>query len=92
MRNLEINHNKSIPIQVISRYSYLIIKPLYPSSQPFACSILNLLRYTGDVGLVKDLDTGTYFYVVKDNAAQQETAQKENKYFHFTSEELNSEK
>jgi len=49
-------------------------------------------RYTGDVGLVKDLDTGTYFYVVKDNAAQQETAQKENKYFHFTSEELNSEK
>ncbi|WP_315499884.1 hypothetical protein [Capnocytophaga gingivalis] len=49
-------------------------------------------RYTGDVGLVKDLDTGTYFYVVKDNAAQQEATQKENKYFHFTSEELKSEK
>ena len=44
-RNLEINPNKSIPIQVTSRYSYLIIKPLYPSSQPFACSILNLFLY-----------------------------------------------
>ena len=49
-------------------------------------------RYTGDVGLVKDLDTGTYFYVVKDNAAQQEATQKEKKYFPFTSEELKSEK
>ena len=34
MRNLDINPNKSIPIQVTSRYSYLIIKSLYPSSQP----------------------------------------------------------
>ena len=45
LRNLEINPNRSIPIQVISKYSYLIIKPLYPSSQPFAHPILNLFFY-----------------------------------------------
>lgn len=56
------------------------------------CLKFSVGRYTGDVGLVKDLETGTYFYVVKDNAAQQEATQKENKYFHFTSEELKSEK
>ena len=56
------------------------------------CLKFSVGRYTGDVGLVKDLETGTYFYVVKDNTAQQETTQKENKYFHFTSEEVNSEK
>ena len=41
----------------------------------------------GSVGLVKDLDTGTYYYVAEDTSAQ-----KENKFFHFTSEELKSEK
>jgi len=69
----------------------------------YAAQVLKLAHYRvclqffvgssiGSVGLVKDLDTGTYFYVVKDNTAQQETTQKENKYFHFTSEEVNSEK
>jgi len=52
------------------------------------CLKFSVGRYTGDVALVKDLETGTYFYVVKDNAAQEEATQKENKYFHFTSEEL----
>lgn len=41
----------------------------------------------GSVGLVKDLDTGTYYYVVQDTSAQ-----KKNEFFHFTSEELKSEK
>lgn len=41
----------------------------------------------GSVGLVKDLDTGTYYYVVQDTSAQ-----KESEFFHFTSEELKSEK
>ena len=50
------------------------------------CLKFSVGRYTGDVGLVKDLDTGTYYYVAEDTSAQ-----KENKYFHFTSEELNSE-
>ena len=69
----------------------------------YAAQVLKLAHYRvclqffvgesiGSVGLVKDLDTGTYYYVVKDNTAEQETTQKENKYFHFTSEEVNSEK
>ena len=41
----------------------------------------------GSVGLVKDLDTGIYYYVAQDTSAQ-----KESKYFHFTSEDLKSEK
>lgn len=41
----------------------------------------------GSVGLVKDLDTGTYYYV-----AESLYVQKESKLFHFTSEELKSEK
>ena len=52
------------------------------------CLQLSVRGLIGNIGLVKDLDTGTYFYVVKDNAAQEEATQKENKYFHFTSEEL----
>lgn len=41
----------------------------------------------GSVGLVKDLDTGTYYYV-----AESIYVQKESNLFHFTSEELKSEK
>ena len=63
----------------------------------YAAQVLKLAHYRvclqffvgesiGSVGLVKDLDTGTYYYVAEDTSAQ-----KENKYFHFTSEELNSE-
>lgn len=44
-------------------------------------------RSIGSVGLVKDLDTGTYFYV-----AESIYVQKGNELFHFTSEELKSEK
>ncbi|WP_314811026.1 hypothetical protein [Capnocytophaga granulosa] len=43
-------------------------------------------RSIGNVGLVKDLDTGTYYYV-----AESLYVQKESKLFHFTSEELKSE-
>ena len=51
------------------------------------CLQLSVRRIIGNIGLVKDLDTGTYYYVVQDTSAQ-----KESKYFHFTSEELKSEK
>ena len=44
-------------------------------------------RSIGNVGLVKDLDTGTYYYVAKSLYVQNES-----KLFHFTSEELRSEK
>ncbi len=44
-------------------------------------------RSIGNVGLVKDLDTGIYYYVAKSLYVQ-----KESKLFHFTSEELKSEK
>ena len=43
-------------------------------------------RSIGNVGLVKDLDTGIYYYV-----AESLYVQNESKLFHFTSEELNSE-
>ena len=51
------------------------------------CSQLSVRGIIGNIGLVKDLDTGTYYYVAEDTSAQ-----KENKFFHFTSEELKSEK
>ena len=51
------------------------------------CSQLSVRGIIGNIGLVKDLDTGTYYYVAEDTSAQ-----KESKYFHFTSEELKSEK
>ncbi|WP_314152915.1 hypothetical protein [Capnocytophaga granulosa] len=51
------------------------------------CLQLSVRRIIGNIGLVKDLDTGTYYYVVQDTSAQ-----KENEFFHFTSEELKSEK
>lgn len=44
-------------------------------------------RSIGNVGLVKDLDTGIYYYV-----AESLYVQNESKLFHFTSEELKSEK
>ena len=50
------------------------------------CLQLSVRRIIGNIGLVKDLDTGTYYYVVQDTSAQ-----KKNEFFHFTSEELNSE-
>ena len=64
----------------------------------YAAQVLKLAHYRvclqffvgssiGSVGLVKDLDTGTYYYVVQDTSAQ-----KKNEFFHFTSEELKSEK
>ena len=64
----------------------------------YAAQVLKLAHYRvclqffvegsiGSVGLVKDLDTGIYYYVAQDTSAQ-----KESKYFHFTSEELKSEK
>ena len=64
----------------------------------YAAQVLKLAHYRvclqffvgssiGNIGLVKDLDTGIYYYVVEDTSAQ-----KENKYFHFTTEEVNSEK
>ncbi|WP_315237845.1 hypothetical protein [Capnocytophaga granulosa] len=48
---------------------------------------LSVRRIIGNIGLVKDLDTGTYYYV-----AESLYVQNESKLFHFTSEELNSEK
>lgn len=51
------------------------------------CLQLSVRRIIGNIGLVKDLDTGTYYYVVQDTSAQ-----KESEFFHFTSEELKSEK
>ena len=50
------------------------------------CLQLSVRRIIGNIGLVKDLDTGTYYYVVQDTSAQ-----KESEFFHFTSEELKSE-
>lgn len=50
------------------------------------CLQLSVRGIIGNIGLVKDLDTGTYYYVVQDTSAQ-----KESEFFHFTSEELNSE-
>ena len=63
----------------------------------YAAQVLKLTHYRvclqffiggsiGNVGLVKDLDTGTYFYV-----AESIYVQKGNELFHFTSEELKSE-
>ena len=51
------------------------------------CLQLSVRGIIGNIGLVKDLDTGTYYYVVQDTSAQ-----KESEFFHFTSEELKSEK
>jgi len=48
---------------------------------------LSVRRIIGNIGLVKDLDTGTYYYV-----AENLYVQKGNEFFHFTSEELKSEK
>ena len=64
----------------------------------YAAQVLKLAHYRGclqffvgssigNVGLVKDLDTGTYYYVAKSLYVQNES-----KLFHFTSEELRSEK
>ena len=64
----------------------------------YAAQVLKLAHYRvclqffvgwsiGNVGLVKDLDTGIYYYV-----AESLYVQKESKLFHFTSEELKSEK
>ena len=64
----------------------------------YAAQVLKLTHYRvclqffiggsiGNVGLVKDLDTGTYFYV-----AESIYVQKGNELLHFTSEELKSEK
>ena len=64
----------------------------------YAAQVLKLAHYKvclqffvgwsiGSVGLVKDLDTGTYYYV-----AESIYVQKGSKLFHFTSEELKSEK
>ena len=51
------------------------------------CSQLSVRGVIGNIGLVKDLDTGIYYYVAQDTSAQ-----KENEFFHFTSEELKNEK
>ena len=64
----------------------------------YAAQVLKLAHYRvclqffvggsiGNVGLVKDLDTGIYYYVAKSLYVQNES-----KLFHFTSEELKSEK
>ena len=64
----------------------------------YAAQVLKLAHYKvclqffvgdsiGSVGLVKDLDTGTYYYV-----AESIYVQKGSELFHFTSEELKSEK
>ena len=78
-----ISYNPSFKEEVATYVAQVLKLPHYR-----VCLKFSVGRYTGDVGLVKDLETGTYFYVVKDNAAQEEATQKENKYFHFTSEEL----
>jgi len=78
-----ISYNPSFKEEVATYVAQVLKLPHYRVSLKFSVG-----RYTGDVALVKDLETGTYFYVVKDNAAQEEATQKENKYFHFTSEEL----
>ena len=51
------------------------------------CLQLSVRRIIGNIGLVKDLDTGIYYYV-----AESLYVQNESKLFHFTSEELKSEK
>ena len=64
----------------------------------YAAQVLKLTHYRvclqffiggsiGNIGLVKDLDTGIYYYV-----ADSLYVQNESKLFHFTSEELKSEK
>jgi len=50
------------------------------------CLQLSVRRIIGNIGLIKDLDTGIYYYV-----AESLYVQNESKLFHFTSEELNSE-
>lgn len=51
------------------------------------CLQLSVRGIIGNIGLVKDLDTGIYYYV-----AESLYVQNESKLFHFTSEELKSEK
>ena len=51
------------------------------------CLQLSVRGIRGNIGLVKDLDTGIYYYV-----AESLYVQNESKLFHFTSEELKSEK
>ena len=51
------------------------------------CLQLSVRRIIGNIGLVKDLDTGTYYYV-----AESIYVQKGSELFHFTSEELKNEK
>ena len=82
-------HNKGIASynpsfrEEITTYAAQVLKLAHYK----VCLQLSVRGIIGNIGLIKDLDTGTYFYVVKDNAAQEE-----NKFFHFTSEELKSEK
>ena len=77
-----ISYNPSFKEEVAIYVAQVLKLPHYR-----VCLKFSVGRYTGDVGLVKDLDTGTYYYVAEDTSAQ-----KENKFFHFTSEELKSEK
>ena len=82
-------HNKGIASynpsfgEEITTYAAQVLKLTHYK----VCLQLSVRRIIGNIGLVKDLDTGIYYYVVEDTSAQ-----KENKYFHFTSEELKSEK
>ena len=82
-------HNKGIASynpsfrEEITTYAAQVLKLTHYK----VCLQLSVRRIIGNIGLVKDLDTGIYYYVVEDTSAQ-----KENKYFHFTTEEVNSEK
>ena len=82
-------HNKGIASynpsfrEEITTYAAQVLKLAHYK----VCSQLSVRRVIGNIGLVKDLDTRTYYYVAEDTSAQ-----KENKFFHFTSEELKSEK
>ena len=82
-------HNKGIASynpsfrEEITTYAAQVLKLTHYK----VCLQLSVRRIIGNIGLIKDLDTSTYYYVAEDTSAQ-----KENKYFHFTSEELKSEK
>ena len=82
-------HNKGIASynpsfrEEITTYAAQVLKLAHYK----VCSQLSVRGIIGNIGLVKDLDTGTYYYV-----AESIYVQKGSELFHFTSEELKNEK
>ena len=82
-------HNKGIASynpsfrEEITTYAAQVLKLAHYK----VCLQLSVRGIIGNIGLVKDLDTGIYYYV-----AESIYVQKGSELFHFTSEELKSEK